>query len=87
MLKARTKADFAKETLPIIVSSYKIWPLASIINFVFVPAEKRLVFLSGIGLLWGIYMSLLAASLESGFRHKECPFVWLLCSLRCIGDV
>ena len=63
-MKARTKADFAKETLPIIVSSYKIWPLASIIiNFVFGPAEKRLFFLSGIGLLWGIYMSLLAASI------------------------
>lgn len=51
------------ETVGIIVNSYKIWPIASIISFSFVPAEKRIVFLSCVGLLWGIYMSLVAANL------------------------
>ncbi|KAH8673480.1 hypothetical protein BX600DRAFT_206112 [Xylariales sp. PMI_506] len=49
------------QTIPLIVAGYKIWPLASIISFSFVPVERRIVFLSFIGLLWGIYMSLVAA--------------------------
>lgn len=51
------------ETLPIIFNSYKIWPLASIVNFAFVPVEKRIVFLSCVGLVWNIYLSLVAASI------------------------
>ncbi|EOD43733.1 Mpv17/PMP22 [Neofusicoccum parvum] len=49
------------ETIPIIVAGYKIWPIASIISFSFIPVEKRIVFLSAVGLCWGIYMSLVAA--------------------------
>ncbi|KAI0879173.1 hypothetical protein GGS24DRAFT_231339 [Hypoxylon argillaceum] len=49
------------ETVPIIVAGYKIWPLASIISFACLPVERRIVFLNFIGLLWGIYMSLVAA--------------------------
>lgn len=52
-----------QETIPIIVASYKIWPIASIVSFSFVPVEKRIVFLSFIGFLWGIYMSLVAAKI------------------------
>lgn len=43
------------------VTGYKVWPIASIVSFSFVPVEKRLVFLSFVGFLWGIYMSLTAA--------------------------
>ncbi|KAL9946847.1 hypothetical protein D7B24_008163 [Verticillium nonalfalfae] len=49
------------QTIPIIVAGYKIWPLASIISFSFVPVHRRVVFLSFIGLIWGVYMSLVAA--------------------------
>ncbi|KAK7415588.1 hypothetical protein QQZ08_012304 [Neonectria magnoliae] len=48
------------ETIPIIVAGYKIWPIASIISFSFIPVHRRIVFLSFIGLLWGIYMSIVA---------------------------
>lgn len=48
------------ETIPVIVAGYKIWPFASIISFSCVPVEKRIVFLNFIGLIWGIYMSLVA---------------------------
>lgn len=50
-----------QETIPIIVAGYKIWPIASILSFTLVPVEKRIVFLSAVGLFWGIYMSLVAA--------------------------
>ncbi|KAI9150432.1 PXMP2/4 family protein [Paramyrothecium foliicola] len=53
--------NIANETIPIIVAGYKIWPIASIISFSFIPVHRRIVFLSFVGLLWGIYMSLVAA--------------------------
>ncbi|KAI0976109.1 hypothetical protein F4678DRAFT_214318 [Xylaria arbuscula] len=51
------------ETIPVIVAGYKIWPFASIISFSFIPVERRIVFLNFIGLLWGIYMSLVASAI------------------------
>ncbi|KAG2166708.1 hypothetical protein VTO58DRAFT_103605 [Aureobasidium pullulans] len=49
------------DTFPIIYASYKIWPLASIVNFALIPVEKRIVFLSAVGLVWGVFLSLTAA--------------------------
>lgn len=57
----RRKTDKLKETIPIIVAGYRIWPIASIISFSVVPVSKRIVFLSFVGFIWGIYLSLLAA--------------------------
>ncbi|KAL7893381.1 hypothetical protein HDV63DRAFT_408659 [Trichoderma sp. SZMC 28014] len=54
-------SNIKTETIPIIIAGYKIWPIASIISFSFIPVHRRIVFLSFIGLLWGIYMSLVAA--------------------------
>lgn len=50
-----------QELFPIIFASYKVWPLASIVNFAVIPVEKRIVFLSSVGLGWGVYMALVAA--------------------------
>ncbi|KAF4554532.1 Mpv17 / PMP22-like protein 2 [Elsinoe fawcettii] len=65
LMKSKTLPEIGqavrKETIPIIVAGYKIWPIASIISFTFIPVEKRIVFLSFAGFLWGIYMSLVAA--------------------------
>ncbi|THX70456.1 hypothetical protein D6D04_09907 [Aureobasidium pullulans] len=49
------------DTFPIIYASYTIWPLASIVNFALIPVEKRIVFLSAVGLVWGVFLSLTAA--------------------------
>ncbi|KAH7041220.1 uncharacterized protein B0I36DRAFT_282017 [Microdochium trichocladiopsis] len=49
------------ETMPLIVAGYRVWPFASIISFTVVPVEKRVVFLNFVGLLWGVYMSFVAA--------------------------
>jgi hypothetical protein len=54
-------SNIQTETIPVIVAGYKIWPIASIISFTFIPVHRRIVFLSFIGLLWGIYMSLVAS--------------------------
>jgi hypothetical protein len=51
----------SQDTFPIIFASYKMWPLASIINFTLVPVERRILFLSTVSLLWGIFLSITAA--------------------------
>ncbi|KAK3214042.1 hypothetical protein GRF29_28g1816141 [Pseudopithomyces chartarum] len=57
--------DIREEELQIIWNSYKIWPLANLFSFAVVPVEKRIVFLSGFGLLWSIYMTLVASRLSN----------------------
>lgn len=37
-----------------------MWPVASFISFTCVPLERRIAWLSLVGLLWGVYMSLVA---------------------------
>ncbi|KAG9894811.1 hypothetical protein KCU98_g12592, partial [Aureobasidium melanogenum] len=49
------------DTLSVVYASYTIWPLASIINFACIPVERRIVFLSLVGLVWGVFLSLTAA--------------------------
>ena len=36
----------------------KLWPAVSLFNFLVVPAEKRVVVGSVVGLFWGIFMVL-----------------------------
>ena len=43
----------------IIKSSWKVWPMVSLINFTVMPYDKRMLFGSFIGLLWGIYICLI----------------------------
>ncbi|KAJ1337541.1 Mpv17/PMP22 family protein [Microdochium nivale] len=57
---AQILANVRDQTMPLILAGYRIWPLASIVSFTVVPVEKRVVFLNFVGLLWGVYMSLVA---------------------------
>ncbi|KAF2448270.1 integral membrane protein-like protein [Karstenula rhodostoma CBS 690.94] len=57
--------DIRDEELTIIWDSYKIWPLANLFSFAYVPVERRIVFLSFFGLLWSIYMTLVASRLSA----------------------
>lgn len=43
------------------INSWKLWPMVAIINFIFVPVDRRVILNSIIGLFWGIYLSLVAA--------------------------
>jgi hypothetical protein len=44
---------------PMILDGYKFWPIVSLISFVWVPVDKRVVFGCSVGVLWGIYLSLM----------------------------
>ncbi|KAF2130881.1 hypothetical protein P153DRAFT_384100 [Dothidotthia symphoricarpi CBS 119687] len=43
---------------PMMRDGYKFWPLISLISFVWVPVDKRIVFGCSVGVVWGIYLSL-----------------------------
>jgi hypothetical protein len=60
---ATIRQNIRDETIPIMVTGYRIWPIASIIGLTFIPWERRIVFFSCIGFFWGIYMSLISARL------------------------
>ncbi|USP77647.1 hypothetical protein yc1106_04921 [Curvularia clavata] len=55
--------DFRNELFGLIFDSYKVWPIANFFSTTFIPVERRIVFLSFCGLLWNIYLSLVAARL------------------------
>lgn len=52
-----------KETVPMLITGYKVWPAASIIAYCFLPAERRILFFSFVGFCWGIYLSLVGSKL------------------------
>lgn len=70
-------ANVKGQTIPIIMNSYKLWPVVSIINFAFIPVEKRIVFLSSIGELWiDVWGNGLTRSRTIlGNLHVPCRFI------------
>ncbi|KAL1605239.1 hypothetical protein SLS60_004783 [Paraconiothyrium brasiliense] len=69
LMQGKTAAQIGKnireEELNIIWNSYKVWPLANMVSFAYVPVERRIVFLSFFGLLWNVYMTLVASRLSA----------------------
>ncbi|EHY64586.1 hypothetical protein NERG_02396, partial [Nematocida ausubeli] len=47
-----------KDYFRILFDSYKIWPILQMINFLFVPLEMRVVFISMASLLWNTYVKI-----------------------------
>ncbi|CAI7626784.1 unnamed protein product [Penicillium bialowiezense] len=54
------RAEIQEDFWSIMFAGLKFWPLVSILNFTVVPANQRLLVGSLFGVLWGIYLSLLA---------------------------
>ncbi|KAL1890602.1 hypothetical protein Sste5346_008118 [Sporothrix stenoceras] len=58
---SQIEANLRNELARIVVTGYRVWPIASIVSFTLVPLERRITWLSLVGLLWGVYMSIVAA--------------------------
>jgi protein Mpv17 len=43
--------------LATVVAGYCLWPLAHLINFKFVPARNRLLYINIVNLFWSIYLA------------------------------
>jgi hypothetical protein len=52
--------DCSDKTWPMMKDGYKFWPAISLISFLWVPVDKRVLFGSMVGVVWGIYLSLAA---------------------------
>ncbi|KAF1942005.1 hypothetical protein EJ02DRAFT_186605 [Clathrospora elynae] len=50
--------DCAKKLWPMMKDGYKFWPAISLVSFLWVPVDKRVVFGCSVGVVWGIYLSL-----------------------------
>ena len=60
--KASIQREVRRETFPLMKNGWKLWPIVSILNFTIVPVNRRILVGSCVGLFWGIYLSLVAAS-------------------------
>jgi len=49
-----------------VVADWKLWPLATLVNFTFVPHHYRILFVNFVGVFWGVYMSWLQNSGNHG---------------------
>ncbi|CAA9960221.1 Mpv17 PMP22 domain containing protein [Pyrenophora teres f. maculata] len=52
------KADCMNKLWPMMKDGYKFWPAISLISFLWIPVDKRIVFGCSVGVVWGIYLSL-----------------------------
>ncbi|KAK4569534.1 hypothetical protein LTR86_003297 [Recurvomyces mirabilis] len=57
---ASIQADVQQQFWPMIFAGQKLWPLVSILQFTVVPFEWRTLVGSFVGLLWGVYLSLIS---------------------------
>lgn len=53
------KRDTYQKFWPLLISGFKLWPLVSLVNFLFVPVNKRVLVGALVGVGWNIYLSLL----------------------------
>lgn len=50
---AKTKEKF----VPTFVAGSVFWPIANVINFQFVPASQRVLYVGAVGLMWNTFLS------------------------------
>jgi protein Mpv17 len=50
----------AQDALSIYIAGAKLWPAVSLISFIAIPVERRVIFGSIAGVIWNIYLSLKA---------------------------
>ncbi|KAL5339756.1 hypothetical protein BJX70DRAFT_397469 [Aspergillus crustosus] len=55
------KSQIVQDFWPMLLAGLKLWPFVSVLNFTVVPADKRLLVGNFFGVIWGIYLSLMAA--------------------------
>lgn len=60
--RTTVRRECRRDVWPLMVNGWKVWPLVAIINFTFVPVQRRIIVGSIFGLFWGIYLSLFVAS-------------------------
>ncbi|KAG6832227.1 hypothetical protein H0H92_004192 [Tricholoma furcatifolium] len=55
------KEKFNELYEPTVLTNWKVWPIAQLINFRYMPLAYRIPFQSGCGVFWTLYLSLINA--------------------------
>ncbi|OJJ04766.1 hypothetical protein ASPVEDRAFT_54874 [Aspergillus versicolor CBS 583.65] len=55
------KDEITNNFWPFMLAGLKLWPFVSVLNFTVVPASQRLLVGNLFGVVWGVYLSLMAA--------------------------
>ncbi|TKY85510.1 hypothetical protein EX895_005672 [Sporisorium graminicola] len=56
------QAKFGEMYIPALLANWQLWPLVQLVNFRYMPLKYRVPFVSAVGILWNIGLSLLSQS-------------------------
>ncbi|SPO23647.1 related to SYM1 - protein required for ethanol metabolism [Ustilago trichophora] len=56
------QAKFGEMYIPALLANWQLWPLVQLVNFRYMPLKYRVPFVSTVGILWNIGLSLLSQS-------------------------
>lgn len=62
---ASAAQELSEQFWPIVFAGQKLWPFVSLISFTLVPLEYRMLLGNSAGLVWGIYLSLMAGEAKT----------------------
>ncbi len=60
-MRSRLTVLITQNFWPFMLAGLKLWPFVSVLNFTVVPANQRLLVGNLFGVVWGVYLSLMAA--------------------------
>jgi len=69
--KTHIRAKFSDIYNQALLANWKVWPLAQLINFRFMPLPYRVPFQSTCGVFWTLYLSLLNSNEEAKQKHTD----------------
>ncbi|OAX39427.1 hypothetical protein K503DRAFT_716486 [Rhizopogon vinicolor AM-OR11-026] len=67
---SQIREKYADMFAPALLTNWKVWPIAQMINFRYMPLPFRIPFQSGCGVFWTLYLSILNAK-EDEMQDRE----------------
>jgi len=69
----KVREKYTDMYLPALFANWKVWPLAQLINFRYMPLPYRVPFQSTCGVFWTLYLSILNAKEDEKQNRSDAP--------------
>ncbi|KAI0803069.1 hypothetical protein BC629DRAFT_92946 [Irpex lacteus] len=69
--KQHIKKKYSELYGPLLVANWKVWPLAQLVNFRFMPLAYRVPFQSTCGVFWTLYLSIANSKENQHVEHND----------------